>query len=154
MISIESRQQFAGSYIARGLDERQIDEIASMLSEVNFTEGDAIFQQDDDGGDLYIVLEGKAVIRASNGDLMARIKPGGVFGEISLLDQRQRSATVIAESDVVLLRLSSAKLQVALEQGSLTAVRLLRNIAMVVCERLRSANLQIEALLLATGMDI
>lgn len=143
-----------GNYLTNGLSEEEISLLAANGEEVSFPAGDVIVRQFDREADLYMVLEGKVAINASNGDLVARIKAGGVFGEIALLDDRPRSATVMAETDVKLVKFSAENIRALLDNHCHISNVILRNIGRVLCERLRSANLQIEALLLATGVDI
>lgn len=143
-----------GNYLTNGLNEEEICLLAANGVEVSYPAGEVIVRQFDREADLFMVLDGKVAINASNGDLVARIKPGGVFGEIALLDDRPRSATVMAETDVKLVKFSAENIRALLDNHCHISTVILRNIGRVLCERLRSANLQIEALLLATGVDI
>jgi CRP/FNR family transcriptional regulator, cyclic AMP receptor protein len=64
-----------------------------------FSKGQRIFAEGDPGDYLYAVLEGEVAI--TRGDRqVATIVVGGVFGEMALIDQKPRSATATARTDV------------------------------------------------------
>ncbi len=142
----------AQSYIAKGLTQDEVSLIASISTPVEVSAGDVIFQRSTKDKDLYVVLDGKAVINGVNKDLITRIGPGGVFGEIALLDDRPRSATVHAETDAKMAFIPASSLRALMEENPEIGVKILRNLGQTLCERLRSANLQIEALL--AGLDM
>ena len=57
------------------------------------------------GGSVFVLLEGTARVEIG-GRAVGRLGPGDVFGELALLDGRPRSASVVATSDIVTVRLS------------------------------------------------
>lgn len=57
------------------------------------------------GGSVFVLLEGTARVEMG-GRRVGRLGPGDVFGEMALLDGRPRAASVIADSDIVTVRLS------------------------------------------------
>jgi CRP-like cAMP-binding protein len=67
--------------------------------------GKMIMQEGTGGAFMYVVLEGKVAITIKGG-LVAKAGPGGVFGEMALVDQSLRAATAVAESDVKLLAIN------------------------------------------------
>ena len=74
----------------------KISELAAKIG-VTFNEDDTIFRQGDEGDTMYIIHEGSViVIREQDGigTVVARLKPGEFFGEMALVDQGPRSATV------------------------------------------------------------
>ncbi len=141
------------SYLATDMCEDELKLMASLAELKQVAQNEPVVKQFDREADLYIVLTGKVLINASNGDLVARIKSGGLFGEVSLLDDRPRSATVVAETDVELVMFPAPGLREALDTNPSIAAKVYRNLGRTLCDRLRSANVQIEALLLASGID-
>jgi len=67
-----------------------------------FDTGKVIMQEGTGGAFMYIVLEGKVAISIKGG-VVARAAPGGVFGEMALVDQSVRAATATAETPCKLL---------------------------------------------------
>lgn len=62
----------------------------------HYQAGQRIFVQDDDGAVMYVVRSGRVRIM-SFGTVLDMIGPGGIFGEMALIDGAPRSATAIAE---------------------------------------------------------
>jgi CRP/FNR family transcriptional regulator, cyclic AMP receptor protein len=60
--------------------------------------GDVIFSEGDPADRFYVVREGTVTLSA-NGRELEQVGPGGIFGELGLLDRAPRSATAIAETD-------------------------------------------------------
>lgn len=93
------------------LTEKQIDSIAAATTERNFNKGDIICQQGDEGRSLFIVRDGclKVFITNEAGaqQQVAVLIPEDFFGEMSLLTGDKRSATIIAESQVVLYEIEA-----------------------------------------------
>jgi CRP-like cAMP-binding protein len=72
---------------------------------VEYPAGKVIMQEGTGGAFMYVVLEGKVAITIKGG-LVGRAGPGGVFGEMALVDQSARAATAVAESDCKLLAIN------------------------------------------------
>lgn len=70
-----------------------------------FDAGKMIMQEGTGGAFMYIVLEGKVAISIKGG-IVGRAGPGGVFGEMALVDQSVRAATAIAETPCALLAIN------------------------------------------------
>ncbi len=63
-----------------------------------YTSGQAIFREGDPGDALYGVLEGEVEIRHREA-VLEIVTPGGIFGEMALIDDKPRSATAVARTD-------------------------------------------------------
>ncbi len=72
---------------------------------VEYPAGKMIMQEGSGGAFMYVVLEGKVAITIKGG-LVATAGPGGVFGEMALVDQSVRAATAVAETDAKLLAIN------------------------------------------------
>jgi CRP-like cAMP-binding protein len=115
-------------------NKRELARIASLVDEVDAPKGKVIVRQGDPGRECFVIAEGKA--RATiRGRGSAVLGPGSFFGEMSLLDQSPRSATVMAESDMHLLVLGSREFSALINDVPPVAVRIMRGLA----ERLRAA---------------
>ena len=80
------------------------ESLAQALSPVRLAQGEELFRQGDVGDRFYIVDEGDVEI-VIDGDVVRETGPGGYFGEIALLRDLPRTATVRAKGDVELLGL-------------------------------------------------
>jgi CRP/FNR family transcriptional regulator, cyclic AMP receptor protein len=115
-------------------NKRELARIASLVDEVEAPEGKVIVRQGDPGRECFVIRDGKAraTIRGKGSTVLG---PGSFFGEMSLLDQGPRSATVIAESDMHLLVLGSREFSSLVNEVPTVAVRMMGGLA----ERLREA---------------
>lgn len=87
------------------LDPKRLAELAEGLSNdppVYFDRGKPIVQEGQAGLRMYAVLEGHVAV-SIGGDVVERLGPGGVFGELALLEQAPRAASAVAETDCSLL---------------------------------------------------
>lgn len=128
------------------LKSPQLKEIAARCSRVQYKKGDVIFYKTDQSTDLYIVLSGtlKAVLTDDEGDemVLAQFEKGAFFGELSLLDGKGRSATIVADLGVELAVLKQDLFLDLLYKDPKIAVELM----ITLVERLRRADDMIESL--------
>jgi CRP-like cAMP-binding protein len=86
------------------LNEADLAAIAAVAVEVEAAEGDAIATQGDLGHAMFAIESGTVEVSA-NGQPLARLGPGDVFGEVAVLAAGIRMATVVATSPVRLIAL-------------------------------------------------
>jgi CRP/FNR family transcriptional regulator, cyclic AMP receptor protein len=113
---------------------RELARIASLVDEVDARKGKVIVREGEPGRECFVIAEGKARA-AIRGKGSVALGPGSFFGEMSLLDQGPRSATVTAETDMHLLVLGSREFSSLVNEVPTVAVRMMRGLA----ERLRGA---------------
>jgi CRP-like cAMP-binding protein len=89
---------------------------------------------------MYMLIEGKVRIdRPLPGGgmaLLAEAEAPSVIGEMALIDDRERTATVTTVSDSVMLQLPKATFSALREEFSPAAYKLIRRLALTLCERL------------------
>ena len=128
------------------LKTNQLKEIASRCKNVQYKKGAIIFYKTDLSTDLYIVNIGKlkAVLTDDDGDEMviAHFEKGAFFGELSLLDGKGRSATIVADTDTELSVLKQDMFLDLLYGNPRIAVELMTTLV----DRLRKADEMIESL--------
>ncbi len=113
----------------------ELAQIAEVVREVNFAKGEVIISQGDIGDRLYLIIDGKVKVMV-DGRQVAELGERECFGEMSILDAEPRSASVIAESDVVLLELSQEDFYQMINERPEIA----QGIIKVLTHRLREAN--------------
>jgi CRP/FNR family transcriptional regulator, cyclic AMP receptor protein len=90
----------------RGLDDRGLAAVAAVAVEVEFAADRVIARQGEIGTGLFMVVDG-AVRVVQDGVVVARLGPGGFFGELSVLDGGPRNAQVSAEVPTTCLALAT-----------------------------------------------
>jgi CRP/FNR family cyclic AMP-dependent transcriptional regulator len=84
-----------------GLSKKQLREVSSLTTQLNEPAGTELTKEGRIGNEFIIVLEGEIEIRRGD-DVVATRGPGSYVGEIALLDNRPRTATVVAKTPVVI----------------------------------------------------
>ena len=110
------------------IPKRHVKKIASLTKEVRFARGSSIVRQGDRGDAFFVILEGSAEVRR-NGQLIASMRGGDFFGEIALVVDVPRTATVKTTSPVRVLILSSREFRQLLRTSSDIQGKVLRAVA-------------------------
>jgi CRP/FNR family cyclic AMP-dependent transcriptional regulator len=94
----------------------------------NFAKGDVIFAEGDKGDAMYVVRTGEVVIER-HGHVMETLGPGGIFGEMALIDGSPRSATVRAKTDCVVAPINEKSFLFLVHETPFFAVAVMRTLA-------------------------
>jgi len=128
------------------LKDTQLREVAARCKSAPYKKGAIVFHKTDPSTDLYIVNSGKlkAVLIDEEGDeiVLAQFEKGAFFGELSLLDGKGRSATIVAEKDSELSVLNQDMFLDLLYKDPRISVELMATLV----GRLRKADEMIESL--------
>ena len=92
-------ERLAGVPLFEGLSKEQLRQIGSLMTRLDVRAGKVLARQGDIGREFVILLEGEVEI-ARDGKVVATRGAGDYVGEIALLDDRPRTATVTAKTDV------------------------------------------------------
>jgi CRP/FNR family transcriptional regulator, cyclic AMP receptor protein len=127
-----------------GLSGASLDLLVSMLVERRFDAGATVVAEGEPGRSMFIVHTGELVV-SKLGDAghvlrMSRLEPGDFFGEMTLIEMQNRSATVVAESATVLYELTARKLYTCYKTDIHAYVIVMQNISRELCRRLRRAD--------------
>jgi CRP-like cAMP-binding protein len=98
-----------------GFDEEEILRVVELTDEVLIPAGSVVVDQGDPGTDCYVILDGTASVYV-RGDHVASSGPGSMVGEMALVDHRPRTATVVADTDLDMLRFDSEAFRKLLEE--------------------------------------
>ena len=131
----------------KGLNKEELKEIYENLEEVEFESGRIIFEEGAPGNEMYIIKEGKVEVRLKRGDLilvLAELKKGDFFGEFSLVQEAERSATCVATQKVNLFSLSKEKFWKIAEKNPRIGLKILKNLSEEMAERIRETNKNLE----------
>jgi CRP-like cAMP-binding protein len=115
--------------------ETILSELAPLMKEEQLEADSIIFEENDPGDCMYIILSGKISIR-KGGQELAVLKENEVFGELSLLDNEPRSAAAIAKTDCMLYKIDHEPFYELLD----TRPEIARGFIKILCNRLRQLN--------------
>jgi CRP-like cAMP-binding protein len=128
------------------LNQRQLRRIARDVKERNFNEGTSIVEQGEMSGiGFFLIVEGEAGV-VVDGRRVARLGPGDHFGELALIAESTRTATVTALTPLRCLELTAWDFrEVAKEHPDITWKLLQHVVAVLLEERLRTSRATAEA---------
>ncbi|MCA6119608.1 cyclic nucleotide-binding domain-containing protein [Bradyrhizobium sp. WSM 1738] len=134
-----------------GLSDASLDLLVSMLVERRFDAGATIVTEGEPGRSMFVVHSGKLVV-SKLGDTgrsiwISVLQPGDFFGEMTLIEMQNRSATVVAESATVLYELTAKNLYMFYKTDVHAYVIVMQNINRELCRRLRRADARIAELI-------
>jgi CRP/FNR family transcriptional regulator, cyclic AMP receptor protein len=115
--------------------KRELTLLARISKVVEYAAGYTIVAQGEEGVGLHVLLEGNAKVEI-NGRTRRRLGPGDFFGEIALLDNGPRTATVVTESHANVLFIARWNFRELLADQPALALRMLE----VVARRLRDSS--------------
>lgn len=105
-----------------GLDRKQLATIASLSTPVTLPAGSVLCRRGERGREAFVLIEGSVAVSVEE-EAIAVLRPGSVFGEMSLLDGSPRVANVTATSQVSLLVLTNLELASVLDAVPTVAAR-------------------------------
>jgi CRP/FNR family transcriptional regulator, cyclic AMP receptor protein len=107
-----------------GFSAEELARVASLAEEVVAEKGAVLIDQGRVGLECYVILEGQAGVYVS-GDHVATNGPGSMIGEMALVEHRPRNATVVAETDMVLIAFDTKAFKTLLEEMPLAHDRVM-----------------------------
>ncbi|MEO5343690.1 MAG: cyclic nucleotide-binding domain-containing protein [Gammaproteobacteria bacterium SHHR-1] len=131
-----------GIPLLAGLSEAQAQAFLGSCSLLSCQAGELIIRPGDVGDELFVVLEGVVEIwggSAARPISLALLGPGELFGEIAFVSRSPRTARVQANTEVKLLILTQALLNKAMKTMPEIVARVLLNLSVVLCDRLRGS---------------
>ncbi|MDP2293310.1 MAG: cyclic nucleotide-binding domain-containing protein [Actinomycetota bacterium] len=111
-----------------GLTKKELERVASAGSEVSVTAGTTLMEEGALGRGAYVVLSGELVVRR-NGRKVATLSTGDIVGELSLIDDQPRSATVVCTEDGSVLELTRGQFRAVLDEIPTLAHKLMSTLA-------------------------
>jgi CRP-like cAMP-binding protein len=115
-----------------------------MTDTVRFKKGATIIHEGTTGSNAYLILSGSVEVYKKVGDeklVLSRLVKGNIFGEMSLVDDKPRSATIVALEDTEVRILSRERFESMLEQNPRAVIPLLKQ----VFQRVRYLNQMVTA---------
>ena len=116
------------------LDGRDLQLLSNSFKERRFDEGETIAAEGSSGIGFFVIGEGTAAVTV-HGSERATLGPGDYFGEVALIDEGQRSASIVAVTPLTAYGLTAWEFRPFVESNGKVAWKLLQTLA----SRLRAA---------------
>jgi CRP-like cAMP-binding protein len=118
-----------------GLEGRDLQRIASSFKQRDYSAGDTIASEGSGAAGFFVIGDGSAKVTVG-GEERATLGPGDYFGEIALLDEGARTATVTADTDMTTYAMTVWEFRPIVETDPRIAWKLVQALA----HRLREAD--------------
>ena len=116
-----------------GLGRREIESIANSMKPRTFRPGEAVAREGESGVGFFVIERGEATVTVG-GEEVGRLGPGDYFGEIALIADTDRTATVTADSELRCYGLTRWEFRPLVETNAQVAWKLLEAVAKKVRE--------------------
>jgi len=111
-----------------GLDRHKIGRLGMLAEEVDVPPGKVLMRQGESGGDMMVLVSGQVGVER-DGERLNTLGPGDFFGEIALIVEGPRTATVTSESPARLLVVNHRDFHSLLEEFPEIAAQVLVTLA-------------------------
>ena len=128
-----TKKLLSGVPLFSACTDDELDRIARLAQRVSATPGETFMEEGQPGGAFFVIEGGTATVSLAGKEL-ARLSDGDFFGEMALIDQGPRSATVTAQTDMELWRIEPSDFDAMLDDVPFVA----RQILKVLSNRLRA----------------
>lgn len=122
------------------LADEELEQVATVASTDSFAPDEVVFREGEPGSTCYIIRRGHACALRTHPDgrvmTLARFGPGDIFGELAMLDDQRRSATIKAVDELELIAVPGPDMRRLLSQHPEIAVKLIAAVG----RKLREAN--------------
>lgn len=126
------------------LKRLELEEVAKIMFERDYQEGESIFEQGQPGAALFIIQSGTVSVEIThpNGDVdkITQLGRHAFIGELALLDESPRSASAVAHVPTKVLSLFRSDLDKLQKEHPVIASEIYRSLAAIVGSRLKSTN--------------
>jgi len=119
--------------------ERELLNIAGITRPIRFRRDSTVFREGEHGKGVYLVVGGRVAVQKDHQELV-QLGPGANFGEMAMLDNPERSATVVAVEDTELLLITRDAFFKLLKRDPTLAVKVLWNMLLRLSAHLRTTS--------------
>jgi CRP/FNR family cyclic AMP-dependent transcriptional regulator len=125
---VELEQQLASVPLLAGLEPRTRRRLAEIGKRRTYPAGETIVKEGSTGTALYIVLSGRAHVERgeSAGEALGDLKAGDFFGELALIEEHPRSASVVADEETECLLFPAWEFSALLDEHTEIAVPIMK----------------------------
>lgn len=131
------------------MTERDIFEVMKLCEIEKYSKDDVVFSEGDQDDTLYVIVDGNFEVVSTGKKSDEQITfffagEGLIFGEMSFLDSKPRSATIVAREDSEVFKIARTKFDHLLANDPVTAAKFMMGVSEILSRRLRGANSRIK----------
>jgi CRP/FNR family cyclic AMP-dependent transcriptional regulator len=127
-----------------GLHESALERLATSSTRRSFGKGKVVVKEGEQSHGMFVMLSGRAKVQRADAEgkevILAVLGPGEFFGEMSLIDEEPRSATVVTLDPCEFIAITKEAFQFLIAQNNEVCLRIMRSPV----QRLREADRRIE----------
>ena len=132
----------------RRLTEEERSTLLNKAQRHSFQSGEIIIEEGSTIDSMYVIANGIARVSLRVGgtvsaEIVGPRGPGEILGEMSYIDGKRASATLVADGDVDLFRIDRSDIDAAIAADQGFAVRLYQSLLLSLCQRLRATNARV-----------
>lgn len=139
----DTRELLGNLPLFETLNARELEELVAVAVPRAFSRGEVIFQEGSHGDVMYVIREGRVLIKRDHAGgrtiALTEMGPGDLFGELAIFDEEVRSATAECIEPTKVVALTSGDVQRVLARNSEIAFKLIKQLS----KRIRAANSRI-----------
>jgi CRP-like cAMP-binding protein len=109
------------------LDRRALEQVLRTAREQTYAPGDVVVAEGDPATRLFVIVDGTTSVE-QGGQIVGTLGPGEFFGELALIEEHGRTATVRAETDLTCLVITAWEFRASLEEHPKMAIPMLNTI--------------------------
>jgi CRP/FNR family cyclic AMP-dependent transcriptional regulator len=133
-----------GVAIFHDLDDDELAQLADVCRVEKFVSGEYVFREGETGNRLYLIVEGEVRISrnvpGSGEEALAVLKPGAIFGEMSVFDRSERSTDAISNGGTTTYTIGRTDFEMLLDLDRELAFKVLWSCVRLLSFRLRNTN--------------
>jgi len=132
------------------LSEKEIKEIGKLVKPLKFPENHEIIKENSSGNDLFVILQGEVRVSKFVNDkeeAITFLKKGAMFGEMALIGNMKRTASIISHTETVVYKINGEKFIKFMEQNPEAGYKIMRKMAVNLAQRLKDLNDRYQSIL-------
>jgi len=132
--------------LCKGESDSFFDAFVPILHICNFKKGHRVINEGDSGRDMYFLIQGavrilkKTLSREEYTAAILKDEYGIFFGEVGLISDDNRTASVVAETDCIMAELRADEFAAFIEKYPEYGMKFLRELAISICQKLKKSN--------------
>jgi CRP/FNR family cyclic AMP-dependent transcriptional regulator len=129
--------------VFKGLNPTQTRNFTSACTMRDYSAGTEIITKGRHGNTLFFLLEGQLKVfipQKSGNQILAEFQPPAIFGEMELLTERPRIASVVAVTDVKVAVIPFDVVHMQIRDGDTATLKVMFNVATIIANRLEAIN--------------